>query len=94
MHDILTSRSPAKSERVVKTSWFRLKSPALRAEVEVSRFAPAGGTAEVHFMIQATRGGTPADQHTDREREREDRRHDDPVDCVQSYHLPLIAVTP
>lgn len=68
MHDILTGRPTVSSDPIVKTSWFTLKSPTLRASVEVSRFAPAGGTAEVHLMIQPTGGGTPADQLADIER--------------------------
>ncbi len=50
MNDLLTSPKPASPDVVVRNECFQLKSPALPATVDVSRFAPPGGVEEVHLL--------------------------------------------
>ena len=59
MHDI---PSRALTARSVKTEWFTLTEPSLRADVHVSRFGPPGGAEEIHLQITPRAYGAAEDQ--------------------------------
>lgn len=65
MNELLIDPTAEREQFCVRNECFQLKSPALMATVDVSRFTPPGGVEEVHLLIHPDRGATAEEQLKD-----------------------------